>query len=124
MRKLRPPIHASGFTLAELLVSILILSIIASLAYQSLTSIMRSKNLLDNERDLTMIANSVLGRLTREFQLSNDSQLLPPGGEVQNSYPSNTSFIGEDKKMGAGHDGDAVTFMADEAGQYVPGQTH
>lgn len=112
-----------GFTLAELMISVLILAIISTLAYRSLSAIIRSKQILDQERDVLMIANSVLSRVTKEFQRATNRKLLPPGGNTASAYKQDVYLIGEDKKMGSG-DADSITFMADEVGQYVSDDQH
>ena len=60
--------HSSGFTLVELVIAISILSVILTVAYSSLSYIIRTKKLLDDRRDVSAVANAVLLRVSREIQ--------------------------------------------------------
>jgi hypothetical protein len=97
-----------------------------SVAFSALTQISRTKRALDDERDATLVANAVLTRMTRELQLiSSQEKLLPPAGSSGKAYPKEVNVIGESKNLSGGESGDSITFMASDAGQYVPdGLTH
>lgn len=111
----------TGFTLLEVVFSIAILAIIASMTYGSLQQIMLSKKVLDDGRDARFIANSLLNRVTRELQLANDQNRLLP-----DSAGSNLTALRPDRLIGRkvdlpnGRRGDQITFLALEAGQYLP----
>lgn len=108
-----------GFTLVELVIAVSILSIILTVAYSSLSYIIRTKKLLDDRRDISAVANAVLLRVSREIQLAAAMNLVaPPGGRPSGLIPQ---FEGVSKSIDTGEQGDSVNFMAQEAGQYVPG---
>jgi type II secretion system protein J len=106
-----------GFTLVELVIAISILSVILTVAYSSLSYIIRTKKLLDDRRDVSAVANAVLLRVSREIQLAADIRLIPPPGGVK----AGSNLEGLNKTIGDGEHGDTINFMAQEAGQYVPG---
>lgn len=86
---------SAGFTLIEIVIAVSILAAIVGVAYGSLTSIMRSKKLLDEERDLRAVANSVLTRMTRELQLAYSGvPLMPPRNQLNKRYSSKVNLIG------------------------------
>lgn len=127
MKDNRTDMRQRGFTLIEVSIAILILSLILTTAYSSLGQIIRSKQYLDDERDGTMIANSILTRLTREFQLMyfqpGTSIILPDDtpAERQQSVGSLDGI----ENVENGRRADSLTFLALEGGQYLPdGGTH
>ena len=125
----RPARLQGGFTLIELVIAIGILGIIMGIAYASLSQIIRSKTALDDERDLSMVANAVINRLSRELQLvyygDGRENLLPPRNNLKGPSPSSTTLLGEQRSLSNGEAGDSITFLASEAGQYLPdGGTH
>ena len=109
----------SGFTLIELIMAITISTIIVSTIYSCLSHIMRTKVMVDNEREIGYIANSVIERLTRELQLiitDGEQKLLPPKNKTSDTYAKGVTVIGEK---------DSIVFLANDAGQYVhDGITH
>jgi hypothetical protein len=107
-------------------IAIGILAVIMSVAFGTLTQIGRTKRALDDERDITLVANAILGRMTRELQLAAEQvPLLPSRGDLSKKYAQKVSLIGESKRLSNGQPGDQITFMANDAGQYVPdGLTH
>jgi prepilin-type N-terminal cleavage/methylation domain-containing protein len=109
-----------GFTLVELVIAISILSVILTVAYSSLSYIIRTKKLLDDRRDVSAVANAVLLRVSREIQLAADIRLVPPSGGFK-AGTTIPSFEGLSKPIDSGEHGDTINFMAQEAGQYVPG---
>ena len=130
----------NGFTLIEIIIALAILSIMVTVAYKMLQSVIESKDVLDDARDGMFIGNSVLNRLSREFQLAESGIPLLPScdsvsGPAQNNpstaqtsptpaQVSGINLVGEEKSVDSGR-GDTITFVAKEAGQYVPdGGTH
>jgi len=84
-----------GFTLVEIVVAISILTIMLGIAFDALFQIGRTKRALDDERDAALVANAVLGRMTRELQLIADqTALLPPREDMNKLYGRDTSIIG------------------------------
>ncbi len=119
--------YHNGFTLIEIVISIAILAVIMSVTYSAMTQIIRSKNVLDDRRELNSMAYAVLNRMVREFQLAYSGiGLLPNKGDVDGKQrPGNVNLIGEPISLSNGKHGDKVTFMALEGGQYLPdGGTH
>lgn len=120
-------INSLGFTLIEVIISISILAVIMSVTYTAMTQIIRSKNVLDDRRELNSMAYAVLNRMVREFQLAYSGiGLLPkPGDAAGKQLPGNVNLIGESKLLSNEKRGDTITFMALEGGQYLPdGGTH
>ena len=115
-----------GMTLVELIVALTLFAIIASTAYSALMQIMSASKALDDERDIGMISNAVLSRLSRELQLmTEDGRLLPPPQSLKNIPGDKEDCRGTPETIKGGGSGDTITFVAEEAGQYVPdGQTH
>jgi prepilin-type N-terminal cleavage/methylation domain-containing protein len=108
-----------GMTLIEIVIAVGILGIVLSVAYKALTQVMQTKQLLDDERDSSMIANAVLGRLTREIALAVPQKLIPEqtsGGQISSSDIQLKGTPGK----GAGGSADSITFMAKNAGQFIP----
>lgn len=130
--------NSAGFTLLEVILAISILSVMVALSYRVITGIIEAKRLLDDQRDGMFIADAVLTRLSRELQLTaNKRPLLPAcdsvttstGNTGSSSNPAATMpslyLLGEEKQLGMNLRGDSLTFVAREAGQYIPdGGTH
>jgi type II secretory pathway pseudopilin PulG len=131
----------AGITLLELVLAISILVIIMALNYSILKGVVQAKNIIDDKRDGMFIANSVLTRLARELQMATEGRALLPscasltGGAQQqqqqpNGAPSSPSeprrvLVGEYGALGQDSRNDTLTFLAKEAGQYIPdGGTH
>lgn len=117
--------RSRGFTFLEIVLSIGILAVIMGVSYGALSQILRAKKTLDDTRDVKAIADSVIQRISRELQLASRA-----GGTILTN-PANKGPIfpgrvrGESKKGGDGTFQDSITFLAQEAGQYVPdGATH
>lgn len=125
VKKCRP---RHGFTLIEVVLAFSILAIILGTAYGALNQIMRAKGALDDQRDVTLIANALLSRLSRELQLAYFDErtfLLPARDQLDQKTPPNPPLIGEAKTLANGQRGDSITFLASEGGQYLPdGGTH
>lgn len=113
-----------GFTLIEVVIAIGILSVLLSIGYTALRNILRSKELLDDGRDIRLISDAVLLRVTRELQLAYDRDMgrLPSCQEKDPpALPSDDSFRGEPGRIGPDQlKADSVTFLALEGGQYLP----
>ena len=113
-----------GFTLIEVVIAIGILSILLSIGYTALRNILRSKELLDDGRDIRLVSDSVLLRITRELQLAYDRDMgrLPSCQEKDPPpLPAADSFRGEPGRNGPDQlRADSVTFLALEGGQYLP----
>jgi prepilin-type N-terminal cleavage/methylation domain-containing protein len=110
-----------GFTLVEVVIAVSIMSVILVTAYSTLNYIIRSKKLLDDRRDISALANSILLRVSREIQLaSNSDPLVPPPSGSTTGTPR-LYLEGIQNNLPTGARGDNLTFMAREAGQYVPG---
>ena len=138
-RRIRKCEH--GLTLIEVVLAISILAVMITLNYQIVRSIIEAKQILDDRRDGMFIANSILTRLSRELQLAiGDRSLLPACGSAQ-AQPAQAAgsgqpqgqqqsaprlvLTGEQGSSGSAGRGDSITFLAREAGQYVPdGGTH
>jgi len=128
--------RSTGFTLIELVIAITILVVIMSFAYSSLSSIVQSKTALDDGRDADMIANAILTRLTRELSLASISSRSSGSGGGETLFPpclvddDNPKFpgvrlLGEKETLRSGERGDSISFLASDAGQYLPdGGTH
>lgn len=119
------PNRAGGFTLIELVISIAILSIMLTIGYTALSGISRSKVLLDDERDLRFLADSILGRMSRELQLAvAGSPLLKPPDQTNQASTNRASLVGDAGRIDNA-DADSISFVALEGGQYLPdGQSH
>lgn len=115
-----------GFTLIEIVIAVSILTIVVAVGYSGLTQIIQAKKALDDNRDADLIANSILTRMTREFQLAFASMpLLPDKGATDDKNASRARFKGTEKTLSNQEHGDTVSFIALEGGQYLPdGGTH
>jgi type II secretion system protein J len=107
-----------GFTLVELVIAVSILAIILTMAYSSLEFIIRTKKLLDDRREIGAIANAVLLRVSKELQLVTDKRLIRCKEEQRDPI---IKLEGKSSSLDAGERGDSIEFMAENAGQYVPG---
>jgi prepilin-type N-terminal cleavage/methylation domain-containing protein len=129
---------AAGFTLLEVTIAIGILAVMLTLNYRILKGVISAKQVIDDRRDGIYIANSVLTRMVRELQLTVKRPILPPceSASTQNQAPSpaDPPNPADPSQQGAlkpvllaesGLDGGSITFLAKEAGQFVPdGGTH
>lgn len=111
--------NKAAFTMIEVVIAITILALIFSVAYKGLSQIAESKAILDDEREIIQVANTLMSRISRELQMSVATTNLI------DSDNQNYRFRGMNETIGRGNAGDKVIFMANEAGQYIPeGQTH
>lgn len=115
----------SGFTLVEVVIAISILSIIFGTAYSVITQIISTKRMLDDRRDISTTASSIIRRLSRELQL-----VIADSGKplvfINSSKFGGASvyFYGESGNSSSG-EGTSIHFLAQEGGQYLPdGGTH
>jgi type II secretory pathway pseudopilin PulG len=106
-------------TLIEIVIAVGILGFVLSVAYRALTQVMQSKQLLDDERDSSMIANAVLGRMTREIALAVPQKLIPEQ-TASGQISSSSILLKGTPGKGAGGSADSITFMAKNAGQFIP----
>lgn len=121
----RPLSQQAGLTMIELIIAVSILGLVIGVSYRALTNIMATKKILDDERDSRMIANAVLHRMTREIALAVPSKLLPEQ-ESQDQVVFKSEFmVGTPGTVDASRRADSISFMARNAGQYVPdGKSH
>jgi type II secretion system protein J len=110
-----------GFTLIEITIAVAILGTMLFVGYSALSNISWGKKAVDDKRELRLVAQSVISRLTRELQLSfGQIPLLPPRDNLEKPYPAKVVFIGVPGEIGEGMAADTMTFMALEGGQYLP----
>lgn len=134
-KRIRRVHSEGGFTLLEMAIVVSVLVVMMALNYEVIQGIITSKQILDDRRDGMFIANSVLTRLSRELQLAEGDQrgkrIIPscdnlPAPAQSGAAPQPTPagpriiLIGEEKNVGTNSRGDSLTFLASEAGQYVP----
>jgi type II secretion system protein J len=115
--------RARGFTLVEVVISVAILVVLATIGYGAMRQILITKNLLDDERDVALIQNAVLNRLTRELQLAvalESSPLLPDRDQLSKKNPARLAMKSTSDQLSNGNAGDSLTFLALEGGQYLP----
>lgn len=115
-----------AFTLVEVVIAISILAVIMSTAYSAIQQILSTKRVLDDKRDVSVVANAILRRLTREFQLATaDLPLIFPNNSEEESIDGSLYLVGKGSGTASGGFQDSVTFIAQEGGQYMPdGGTH
>lgn len=129
---------AAGFTLLEVTIALAILAVMLTLNYKIMKGVITAKQVIDDRRDGMYIANSVLTRMVRELQLTVKRPLLPgcnsasgtssspsPAATPNPADPSGMNNVTPVLLSESGLDGASITFLAKEAGQYVPdGGTH
>ncbi len=117
----------AGFTLLEVVLAVAILVVVMTLTYSTMTQMIGVKKVLDDNRDISFIANSILQRMTRELQLAykNQSGLIQPEDNRDPEITKDSILKGEKGDAPSGAAGDQITFLALEGGQYMPdGGTH
>jgi hypothetical protein len=100
------------------IIAIAILAVMMTISYRILRGIANVKRELDQRREGMYIANSILTRMSKEIQLAVKRPLLPSSGDATSASGAAAPrgvFLGT-----AGLDGASMTFMARDAGQYVP----
>lgn len=115
-----------AFTLIEVVIAVGLLGILITVGYGALRNIMISKQLLDDGRDIRLVADAVVGRMTRELQLSFDGiSILPPRDNLNQPYSGRVCLLANQSDSIGGVKSDSITFLALEGGQYLPdGGTH
>ena len=113
-----------GFTLLELVLSIAILGMIMFVCYSSIRQLIRSREVVNDNREGGALADAILSRMTRELQLAywDDSKVLLLGlvkGE-SGKTGGNAALLGESNDGAGKERSDTITFRAREAGQYLP----
>jgi type II secretory pathway pseudopilin PulG len=114
-------------TLIEVVMALAVLSVLLVVAIGSLSSLSRSKKAIDDYQDVYLVAQSLLRRVTRELQLVTCDKrnatscdkargLLPPPDRTDER--TGALFLAE---QGSGDSLNSITFLAMEAGQYLPG---
>jgi prepilin-type N-terminal cleavage/methylation domain-containing protein len=116
MKKINYLKSRNGFTLIEVVISISILVIILSTAYSAITQIISTKKILDDKRDVSIVASSIIRRLGKELQLATDENPII----CSTTTPSTLKFAGSTKDSGCQGIDDGLTFVAMEGGQYLP----
>lgn len=107
----------AGFTLIEIILAISILGVMVVVNYNMILNLAESKAEIDDQRQMVFVANSVLGRLTRELQLAGRDPRLPPPCDNPTAQRQNAVLLGVNG--GPGSEGPSITFSAKDAGQHV-----
>ncbi len=122
MHKLNRNLHASApaFTLMEVVIALAITAFIVTCMYSFINNLLRTKNLLDEEREIGIVATTIIDRLTRELQLATAKErLLPPRNNTSERYNDSVDLIGEHHTVNNQYSSDSITFMASGGGQYI-----
>lgn len=110
-----------GFTLLEMIISLTILSVLMSVCYKGLSGIINVKQLIDDNRQNELAANSIISRLTRELQQAyvNDGSsqlfLLDP------KLASRLTFRGTRKGTNV-RNLDSITFLLKNPSLFIMGE--
>lgn len=107
--------NCKGFTIIELIFVITILTIVITISYGSLTQILRTKQVLDDERDARATLNSILFRFSREFEMAKPDYPLPRAAISKVSGWGTKWFIGESKALAGSGNGDSIYFIVDKS---------
>jgi general secretion pathway protein J len=70
-------VRARGFTLVEVLVALLIMAVLATMAWQGIDSIARSREIAQGHLERTLRLNAVLGQWEQDLQRLYDSPSVP-----------------------------------------------
>ncbi|MCB0328917.1 MAG: prepilin-type N-terminal cleavage/methylation domain-containing protein [Bdellovibrionales bacterium] len=109
---------SGGFTLLEVILAIVVMTIMLGLTYTSMESILRAKKVIEDEQEIERLELVLVRRLSREFQLAYSGiPRLPPQDDLKTRYSASESMLGEEGDMPNGQPGDAITFVAISAGQ-------
>lgn len=124
-RKIFDSSSQAGLTLLEVTLAVAILAVMMALNYKVIMGLVKAKAVVDDQRDGLYIANSVLTRISRELQLAVKTSAAI---QCDTSAPPQSGtppiFFSEQKSEREART-DSLTFLAREAGQYVPdGGTH
>jgi prepilin-type N-terminal cleavage/methylation domain-containing protein len=111
-----------GFTLIEVIVAVTILTFIVGIAYRSITQMLTTKTIIEDERAGRRVAQAFFSRFIREVQLVYDQAgLLPERSDADGQVsPSRINLIGEPGEDGKYGRFDRIRFLAAEGGQYLP----
>lgn len=115
-----------GITVIEVTMALAILVVMMTLNYNVITGVVRAKAAVDDQREGMFIANSVLTRIARELQLAVKSgSIIQCDTSAPPQQANPPVFLGEQSSGNKGGRADTLTFLAREAGQYMPdGGTH
>ena len=107
-----------GFTLIEVLLAITALSIMLTLSYSTLSSLLSAKSIVEDEQEIERLELVLIKRLSRELQLASAGMpLMPPEGDTETRYTSADNLIGKQGELSNGLPGDSITFIGMHAGQ-------
>ena len=114
----------SGFTLLEVLLAMVIMSVMMTITYLSLESILQSKAIIGDEQEVERLELVLARRLAREFQLiravgrlPDRANLQPTGSGVAPPPLQAPPLLGEEDSLPNGNPGDSITFVASSVGQ-------
>lgn len=113
--------RVSAFTLMELVIAISVFAVILTLSYRIFAQVAGSKKILDEERDISKVAHSILTRFTREIQHTVSRQLLPRPNQSASTFSSTVFLLGVSKNMSNRKPGAEITFVAKDVGQFIRG---
>ncbi len=126
---LKYTLQEKGFSLVELLMVTMLLAVMTSILYGTLTGIIRGKNLIEEQKSTTRVAQYVLGRMVRELSgrvrepLSDyvdEENAEEESIEATEENPAGTKgaeyLRGENGKKGQ-YDSDKLRFVSSRAGQ-------
>jgi prepilin-type N-terminal cleavage/methylation domain-containing protein len=109
---------SQGFTLIEVLLAITALSIMLTLSYSTISSLLSAKSIIEDEQEIERLELVLIKRLSRELQLATAGiAIMPPPDETETQYTSADNLIGERNELPNGLPGDSITFIGLNAGQ-------
>lgn len=114
--------NQTGFTLVELVLVALLLAVMSSIVYGTLSGIIRTRNSVEDLRGGERALRSVFSKLTREFA---SAMLVPLNTDNSNNssqFSRRAYFLAENDTLGRA-DADRVTFVASTGGEPVAGAT-
>lgn len=111
----------SGFTLLEVMLSLIILVGITTVTWRALNGILRTRQLLDDQRVIEATANSLILRFTRELQLADNSRTLLKSAIENDPALAGKKLLGTRQEIEHGRPADSICFMARSGAQYVAG---
>jgi len=95
----RPTVRASGFTLLEVIVALLVLSVTVTFIYQVLQNSVRGQDMVREDLRRPKITNAILGQVFKDFRYL-----------YWDGFTGNTGFIGESGTE-SGKDADHIDFV-------------
>ena len=96
---MRPARNPRGFTLLEVIVALLVLSVVVSFVYQVLQNSVRGQDMVREGLRTPKVQNAILGQIFKDFRYL-----------YWDGFTGNTGFIGESGMVG-GKDADHVDFV-------------